>query len=103
MRRAVFLVILLSGISPRLLAQRFYGPEFPRYEVGLQADITNLTGIGKWGGGLGFRFNYNFTEHVALDSELIFRQHDLLASYGAITQSAVVGQTTGLFGVGRAS
>jgi len=99
MRRAVFLVILLSGISPRLLAQRYYGPEVPRYEVGVQADIHYLNGVGEWGGGLGFRFNNNFTEHVALDSELIFRQHDLLASNGATTQSAVVGQTTGLFGV----
>lgn len=65
----------------------------------MQADIHHLDGVGEWGGGLGFRFNYNFNEHIALDSELVYRQHDLLASNGLTTQSAVVGQTTGLFGV----
>jgi len=99
MRRAVFFVILLCGLSPQLLAQRYYGPEVPRYEVGVQADIHYLEGVGEWGGGLGFRLNYNFNEHVALDSELVYRQHDLLASNGVTTQSAVVGQTTGLFGL----
>ena len=97
MRRAMFVVILLSAISPQVFAQRYYGPEVPRYEFGVQADIHYLDGVGEWGGGLGFRFNYNFNEHIALDSELIFRQHDLLANGG--TQSAVVGQTTGLFGL----
>ena len=97
MRRAVFFVILLCGISPQLFAQRYYGSENPRYEVGVQADIHYLDGVGEWGGGLGFRFNYNFNEHVALDSELVFRQHNLLASNA--TQSFVVGQTTGWFGV----
>jgi hypothetical protein len=99
MRRAVFFAILLFGIPPQVFAQRNYGPEVPRYEVGVQADLHHLDGVGEWGGGLGFRFNYNFNEHVALDSELVYRQHDLLASNGGATQSAVVGQTTGLFGV----
>ena len=99
MRRAVFLGILLFGIPPQLFAQTYYGPEVPRYEFGVQADIHHLDGVGEWGGGLGFRFNYNFNENIALDSELIYRQHDLLASNGLTTRSAVVGQTTGLFGV----
>ena len=99
MRRAVFVVILVCGISPQLFAQRYYGSEVPRYEFGVQADIHYLDGVGEWGGGLGFRFNYNFNEHIALDSELVFRQHDLLAFNGTTTQSAVVGQTTGLFGL----
>jgi hypothetical protein len=99
MRRAVFFVILLCGFSPQLFAQRYYGQEVPRYEVGVQADIHHLDGVGEWGGGLGFRFNYNFNEHVALDSELIYRQHDLLASNGITPQSAIVGQTTGLLGL----
>lgn len=97
MRRTLFVVIFLTGISPQLFAQRYYGSEVPRYEFGVQADIHYLDGVGEWGGGLGFRFNYNFTEHLALDSALIFRQHDLLASNA--TKTAVVGQTTGLFGV----
>lgn len=97
MRRAVLFVIFLCGISPQLLAQRYYDPEVPRYEVGVQADIHYLDGVGEWGGGIGFRFNYNFRENMALDSELLFRQHHLLASDGRTT--AVVGQTTGLFGL----
>ena len=99
MRRAAFFVIFLCGIPSHLFAQRYYGPEVPRYEVGVEADINHLDGIADWGGGVGFRFNYNFNEHVALDFELIYRQHDLLASNGATTQPAVVGQTTGLFGI----
>ena len=99
MRRTVLFSILLFGISPQLFAQRYYGPEVPRYEFGVQADIHYLDGVGEWGGGVGFRFNYNFNEHFALDSELVFRQHDLFAPNSGRTQSAVVGQTTGLFGV----
>ncbi|HKW62521.1 MAG TPA: hypothetical protein VJN89_08260 [Candidatus Acidoferrum sp.] len=98
MRMVKFFMIFLCGIPSQLFAQRYYGPEVPRYEFGLQADIHHLDGVGEWGGGLGFRFNYNFNEHVALDSELIFRQHDLVSS-GLTSQSAVVGQTTGLFGI----
>lgn len=97
--RRVFLVILLCGISPPLFAQRYYDTELPRYEVGVQADIHHLDGVGEWGGGLGLRFDYNFNEHVALDAELVYRQHDLLAPNGVSTQSPVVGQTTGLFGL----
>jgi hypothetical protein len=99
MRRSVLLAVFLCGIPSRLLAQRYYGPEVPRYEIGMQADIHRLDGVGEWGGGLGFRFNYNFNEHVALDSELVYRQHDLLASNGVTPQSPVVGQTAGLFGL----
>lgn len=99
MRKTVFLAILLFGIPSQLFAQRYYGPEVPRYEIGVQADIHYLDGVGEWGGGVGFRFDYNFNEHVALDSELAFRQHDLFASGGGSTQSASIRQTTGLFGV----
>ena len=98
MPRAIFLVILFCGTPPQLFAQRYYDAELPRYEFGVQADIHYLDGVGEWGGGVGFRFDYNFNEHIALDSELVFRQHDLLAPSGG-TQSAVVGQTTGLLGV----
>ena len=99
MRRAVWFAIFLCGISPQLLAQRYYDREVPRYEVGVEADIHYLDGVGEWGGGIGFRFNYNFNGNMALDSELLFRQHHLLASGGFATPSAVVGQTTGLFGL----
>lgn len=99
MRRAAFFVILVCGIPSQLFAQRYYDPEVPRYEFGLQADINHLDGIADWGGGLGFRFNYNFNEQIALDAELVYRQHHLLASNGASTQSPVVAQTTGLFGI----
>jgi hypothetical protein len=100
MRRTILFAVFLCGIfSPQLFAQRYNGPEVPRYEVGVQADIHHLDGVGEWGGGLGFQFNYNFNEHFALDSELVYRQHDLLASNGVTTQSPVVGQTTGLFGI----
>src|SRR5690242_21055334 len=76
MRRAVFFVILLCGIPSQLFAQRYYSPEVPRYEVGVQVDIHHLDGVGEWGGGLGFRLNYNFNEHVALDSELVYRRSE---------------------------
>jgi hypothetical protein len=99
MRRAVFFVLLLCGLPSQLFAQGYYSPEVPRYEVGVQVDLHHLDGVGEWGGGLGFRFDYNFNEHVALDSELVYRQHDLLASSGVTPQSAVDGQTTGLFGL----
>lgn len=99
MRRVMFLVILFCAIPAQLLAQSYYGPEVPRYEFGVQADIHYLDAVGEWGGGVGFRFDYNFNEHLALDSELVFRQHDLLSSNGGSTLPAVVGQTTGLFGV----
>lgn len=95
----MFLVILSCGIPTQLFSQRYYDTEVPRYEFGVQADIHYLDGVGEWGGGVGFRFNYNFNEHFALDSELVFRQHDLFAPNSGSTQSAVVGQTTGLFGV----
>lgn len=97
MRRAVWFVIFLCGISPQLLAQRYYEREVPRYEVGVEADIHYLDGVGEWGGGIGFRFDYNFNGNLALDSELLFRQHDLLASDGLTT--AIVRQTTGWFGL----
>jgi hypothetical protein len=99
MLRTVLLLILSCGISPQLFAQKYYEREVPRYEVGAQFDIHYLNGLGEWGGGVGPRFNYNFSEHVALDSELVYRQHDLLASSGTTTQSATIGQTSGLFGV----
>ena len=99
MRRAIFFLILAFGVPSQLFAQRYYGPEVPRYEVGAQFDIHYLDGIQKWGGGVGLRFHYNFDAHFALDSELVYRQHNVDTFQGVTTQSAVVGQTTGLFGV----
>jgi len=99
MRRALLLLGFLCGTAPQLFAQRYYEGDVPRYEIGAQFDIHYLNGIQEWGGGLGLRFHYNFNEHVALDSELVYRQHNLLASSGTTTQSATIGQTSGLFGV----
>ena len=99
MRRSILFVIFLLGISPQLFAQRYYEGEVPRYEVGAQFDIHYLNGIQEWGGGVGLRFHYNFDAHFALDSELVYRQHNVDSLSGVTTPSAVVGQTTGLFGV----
>src|SRR5215467_11589254 len=99
MRRSILFVIFLLGISPQLFAQRYYEGEVPRYEVGAQFDIHYLNGLQEWGGGLGLRFHYNFNQHVALDSELVYRQHNLFASNSTAAQSATIGQTSGLFGV----
>ena len=99
MRRALFFLILLGGTTPQLLAQTYYDGEGPRFEVGAQLNIHYLNGLQEWGGGFGVRFNYNFNDHVALDSELVYRQHDLFSSNGTPTPSATIGQTSGLFGV----
>src|SRR5215467_2771063 len=99
MRRSILFVIFLLGISPQLFAQRYYEGEVPRYEVAAQFDIHYLNGIQEWGGGVGLRFHYNFDAHFALDSELVYRQHNVDSLSGVTTPSAVVGQTTGLFGV----
>src|SRR5215472_15279191 len=99
MRKAIFLLILACGIPQQLFAQRYSYGEVQRYEVGVQADFNYLDGVGEGGGGLGVRFHYNFNEHIALDSELVYRQHNLLASSGTTMQSATIGQTSGLFGV----
>jgi hypothetical protein len=58
-----------------------------------------LSGVGDWGGGVGGRFHYNFDQHVSLDSELIYRQHNVASFNGTIPFTGTVGQTTGLFGV----
>src|SRR5215470_19813277 len=99
MRRALFFLIFLCGTAPQLFAQRYYEGEVPRYEVGAQFDIHYLNGIQEWGGGVGLRFHYNFDAHFALDSELVYRQHNVDSLSGVTARSAVVGQTTGLFGV----
>ena len=72
--------------------------DVPRFEVGAQFDFNYLDGVNVWGGGLGFRFNYNFTEHLALDSSLTYRQHDLLAGTPSALVTPAIGQTNALFG-----
>ena len=99
MRKGLFLLILSCAIPPKLLAQRYHFGEVPRYEVGLQFDFNYLDGVGDWGGGFGGRFHYNFNEHFALDSQIIFRQHDVSVPMGTAVGTGAIGQTTGLFGL----
>jgi len=99
MRMAVFFLVSAFLIPQMLHAQRWQSTDLPRYEVGVQANINHLDGVAEWGGGIGGRFHYNFDQHFALDSELTYRQHDLATLSGLSLNTAVVGQTTGLFGV----
>jgi hypothetical protein len=99
MRWAVILLALTFLVPQRLHAQWQHYEEVPRYEVGVQADITRLDGVGEWGGGIGGRFLYNFDQHFALDSELTYRQHDIATLAGTALGTTVVGQTSGLFGI----
>src|SRR5215471_11722211 len=99
MRKALLLLILTFAIPPKLLAQRYHSGEIPRYDVGLQFDFNYLDGVGDGGGGFGGRFDYNFNEHFALDSQIIFRQHDVSVPVGAAVGTGAIWQTTGLFGL----
>jgi len=99
MRMAVFFLVGAFLIPQMLHAQRWQSTDLPRYEVGVQANINYLDGVGEWGGGIGARFHYNFDQHFALDSELTYRQHDLATLSGPSLTPAAVGQTSGLFGV----
>ena len=95
---AFFLVA--SVLTPMALhAQARQYTDLPRYELGLQANINQLDGVGVWGGGIGARFHYNFDEHFALDSELTYRQHHTAVLTGTSLSTVVVGQTSGLFGI----
>jgi len=97
--RAAFLFlafVLVSAVPSRLYAQS-YG-DVPRYELGLQLNLAYLNGVNDWGGGIGGRFHYNFNQHFALDSELLFRQQNV-PSVTIANPTPVIGQTTGLFGV----
>lgn len=97
MRKPAILLLLFSALPTYAQAQSSAG--FRRYEVGAQFDVSYLSGVGDWGGGFGARLHYNFDEHFALDSELIFRQHDVALFNGTAAFTGAVGQTTGLFGV----
>lgn len=97
MRRAAMLLLLFSALPAYTPAQS--SSDFRRYEVGAQFDVSYLSGVGDWGGGFGARFHYNFDEHIALDSELIFRQHDVASFNSTAAFTGTVGQTTGMFGV----
>jgi hypothetical protein len=99
MRMAVLFLVSAFLIPQMLYAQRWQSTELPRYEVGVQANINYLDGVGEWGGGIGARFHYNFDQHFAFDSELTYRQHDLATLSGLSLTPAVVGQTSGLLGV----
>lgn len=96
MRRAAMLLLLFSALPAYTPAQS--SSDFRRYEVGAQFDVSYLSGVGDWGGGFGARFHYNFDEHIALDSELIFRQHDVASFNSTAAFTGTVGQTTGMFG-----
>jgi hypothetical protein len=98
MRRIVLLLIFVLSISSSTYSQGRYS-DVPRFEVGAQFDFNYLDGVNVWGGGLGGRFHYNFTEHVALDTELIYRQHNVLPLLPTFQVPPAIGQTTGLFGV----
>lgn len=97
MRKPAILLLLFSALPTYAPAQS--SPDFRRYEVGAQFDVSYLSGVGDWGGGFGARLHYNFDEHFALDSELIFRQHDVASFNSTTAFPGTVGQTTGLFGV----
>lgn len=97
MRNALFLALLGCCIPQALNAQGQL--EIPRYEIGVQADLRYLDGVGDGGGGLGGRFHYNFDEHLALDSEFIYRQHNVSVPVGTTVGTGVIGQTTGLVGL----
>jgi hypothetical protein len=99
MRMAAFLLVTSALVPKAIHAQARQYTELPRYELGLQANINQLDGVGVWGGGMGARFDYNFDQHFALDSELTYRQHDMATLSGLSLNTAVVGQTSGLFGM----
>jgi hypothetical protein len=71
MRQAILFLLLACGIPPRLLAQRYYDSELPRYELGLRLDLANVHAAGAMGGA-GATFHYNFNDHLALDSQVTF-------------------------------
>lgn len=97
MRRV--LLLLLPFCIPQVLPAQSRYLESPRFEAGLQFDINYLNGVGDSGGGFGGRFHYNFDEHFALDSQLIYRQHDVSIPAGTTFGTGTIGQTTGLFGL----
>jgi hypothetical protein len=97
MRRIVALLALSFCFSQALHAQSQLA--VPRFEAGLQFDVSYLSGVGNWGGGIGGRFDYNFTPHLAFDSEVLYRQQGVTTSSGSTLVPGIVGQTTGLFGV----
>ena len=99
MRKAWFLLLLSCGAPPRGCAQQTRYLEIPRYEVGVQFDFNYLSHVGEWGGGFGARFHYNFNEHLGLDSQVTYRQHDISSVCGTSIRSGVIGQTSGLFGL----
>jgi hypothetical protein len=99
MRMAAFFLVTIVLVPQTLHAQMRQNSDLPRYELGIEANINQLDGVGVWGGGIGGRFHYNFDQHFALDSELTYRQHDIATLSGLSLNTAVVGQTSGLFGV----
>jgi hypothetical protein len=99
MRWPLLLLVCAILIPQGVHAQLQHYSDLPRYELGVQANINHLDGVEQWGGGIGGRFHYNFDQHFALDSELTYRQHDIATLSGLSLNTAVVGQTSGLFGV----
>lgn len=97
MRTISGFAVLCFLLAPAAKAQNL---DVPRYEVGLQLDFNYLEGVGDWGGGAGVQFHYNFDEHLALDSELLYRQHGITNFQNPLLpQTAAISRTTGLFGL----
>lgn len=90
MRRGIFLAILLWGIPSSLFAQRYYSDEVPRYELGAQFGLAHIARVSDMLG-IGASFDYNFNEHIALDSQVTFGP--------ATASTAAGGQTSFLIGV----
>jgi len=82
----LFGLVLLLAASTITLAQN------PKYEVGGQMFSFNSNSIG-FGWGMGGRFTYNVTKHIAIDSEL----NGFLDDEGGVTNTqAFVGAKVGV-------
>lgn len=90
MRQALFLLILACGIPRQVVAQRYSDLEVPRYELGAQFGLGHIERVSD-ALGVGASFDYNFNEHIALDSQLTFGP--------ATASTAAGGHSTFLVGV----
>lgn len=92
----VFLFLCLASIPGRLIAQTY--DTIPRFEAGLQLDLSSLGAVG-FVGGAGGRFHYNFTPHYALDTEITYHQQDASPDNNVVVPPVTLGQTTALAGL----
>ena len=91
MRGILLLLLLACGTPPRLFAQRYSGLEVPRYELGLQFNFAHTERVND-ALQAGVRFHYNFTEHLALDSEFDYGTN-------SVPGANIGGQSTFLIGL----